>query len=169
MRYVLKYFLLNVLCRLVPHPKIRARYLALLGARIGRHVRIEDVRFIQLQGRLRHLQCADHAFIGSGVTIDLSHGITLGAHAIVAPGCSLLTHQDFGDFNGNASAQFFPRRYAPVSIGDHAVVGCDSTVLAGSVVGEGTVVGAKSLVAGQLSPGALFVGSPARFVRTLRK
>jgi acetyltransferase-like isoleucine patch superfamily enzyme len=169
MRYVLNYFLLNVLCGLLPHPKLRARYLAVLGARIGRDVRIENVRFIQIQAPLSHLHCADAVFIGSGVTIDLSDEIELGAHAIVAPGCSLLTHQDFGHFNGNASAQFFPRKYARISVGEHAVVGCDSTVLAGSVIGAHAVVGAKSLVAGQLTAGGLFFGSPARFVRALKR
>lgn len=165
MSYVIAYVLLNVLAPLVPHPKVRALYLRLLGARIGRGVRIENVRFVQIQGRIAHLECEDHAFIGSGVTLDLTAPIRLGRCAIVAPGCTLMTHQDFGHFNGGELSRLFPKVAEAVTIGDHAVVGCDTTVLAGSTIEHHTLIGAKSLVTGHLPPHSLCLGIPARVVR----
>ena len=167
MTYVIKYILLNVLGSAIPHPKLRSQYLKLLGATIGRNVRIENVRFIQIQGRIANLQCADNVFIGSNVTIDLSEKVSLGLNSIVAPGCTLITHRDFGDFNGNPLAKLFPRMYAPITIGDNVVVGADTTVLAGATIERFTVVGAKSLVLGALPGNALFAGIPARLVRRL--
>jgi acetyltransferase-like isoleucine patch superfamily enzyme len=167
MSYVIKYILLNVLGPLIPHPKLRSWYLRLLGAKVGRRVRIENVRFIQIQGEIANLQCAHDAFIRSGVTIDLSARLSIGRHAIVSPGCSLITHQDFGEFNGNALARHYPKTYAPIVIGDNVVIGSDTTVLAGTEIESFTVVGAKSLVRGRLAGNSLFVGAPARFVRRL--
>ena len=168
MTYVIKYVLLNVLGPAIPHPKIRSWYLRVLGARIGRNVRIENVRFIQIQGRLANFQCADNVFIGSSVLIDLSDRLLLGRSAIVAPGCSLITHRDFGDFNGNAVASIFPKETAPITIGNDAVVGCDTTILAGARIGSFSVIGAKSLVLGEIPANSLAMGIPARFVRKLR-
>lgn len=168
MTYVIKYILLNVFGAAIPHPKLRARYLKLLGATIGKNVRIENVRFIQIQGLIANLECADNVFIGSNATIDLSDRVSLGANTIIAPGCTLMTHRDFGDFNGNPIAQLFPRMQAPIAIGDNVVVGCDTTVLAGATIETFTVIGAKSLVLGAIPGNSLFVGSPARFVRKLK-
>ena len=167
MSYVVKYVLLNILVPLIPHPKMRSRCLRLLGAKIGCGVRIENVRFIQVQGRISNFECADGVFIGSGVTIDLSARLSIGLHSIVSPGCSLITHQDFGDFNGNAVARLYPRKYSPVTIGDNVVIGCDTTVLAGSEIEGFAVVGAKSLVRGRIPFNSLFAGAPARFIRKL--
>lgn len=167
MRYVIKYMLLNVLGPIIPHPKLRARYLKLLGAKIGRNVRIENVRFVQIQGRIANLECADNVFIGSNVTLDLTARLSFGLNAIAAPGSTFMTHQDFGDFNGGAIAKVFPKKESPILIGNDVVIGCDSTVLAGVTIGNFTVIGAKSLVVGTVPANALFVGSPARFVRRL--
>lgn len=169
MIYVIKYMLLNVLGPAIPHPKIRSWYLRVLGARIGKNVRIENVRFIQIQGRLAHLECADNVFIGSSVLIDLSDRLLLGTSAIVAPGCSLITHRDFGDFNENSAAKIFPKMTAPITIGNDVVVGCDTTILAGASIGSFTVIGAKSLVLGEIPANSLAMGIPARFVRNLRE
>jgi acetyltransferase-like isoleucine patch superfamily enzyme len=128
----------------------------------------ENVRFIQIQGRISNLQCADDVFIGSGVTIDLSAHLSLGLHSIVSPGCSLITHQDFGDFNGNAIARLYPQKHSPITIGDDVVIGCDTTVLAGAEIESFTVIGAKSLVRGHVPGNSLFTGTPARFVRKLK-
>lgn len=47
----------------------------------------------------------------------------------------------------------------------HAIVGANSVVLPGVVVGEGAVVGANSLVNKDCEPWHIYIGSPARKVR----
>lgn len=159
--YCFNYLLLNVISPCIPHPKLRAAYLRLLGASIGTNVRIEKVTFIQIQHPLRHLRCGDNSFIGSGVILDLSERIILDEFAIVSPGCSIITHQDFGDFNGNCMSTVYRTKYRPVHLCRHAVVGADSTILAGSTVGRCSVVGAKSLVNGIIPDNVLVSGTPA--------
>lgn len=165
LKYLANYYLLNVLSGLIPHPKLRAGYLRLLGASIGRNVRIEKVTFIQVQNSIKHLCCADNTFIGTGVILDLSAKINLEEYAEIAPGCSILTHQDFGDFNGNVLSTIYKSKYRAVHLGRNVVIGADTTVLAGSSIGPYSVVGAKSLVVGEIPAKVLAAGNPAKVVR----
>jgi acetyltransferase-like isoleucine patch superfamily enzyme len=80
----------------------------------------------------------------------------------------LLTHQDFGHFNGNELRHLYPLLHAPITICENVVIGCDSTVLAGTRIESQSVVGAKSLVIGHIPSGCLVAGSPARFIKKLK-
>jgi acetyltransferase-like isoleucine patch superfamily enzyme len=66
-----------------------------------------------------------------------------------------------------------PRRLAadvparPVRIGRNVWIGFDCCVLPGVHIGEGSVVGARSVVADDVPPYTVVAGNPARFVRRL--
>lgn len=168
-RYIYKYIALNVICTLIPHPKLRALYLKMLGAEIGSRVRIEDVRFIQLYYPLRHLTCEDDVFIGTGVTIDLSSPIFIGKSSVIGPGCSLITHQDMGHFNKNALSEIYPKIFSAITVKENVFIGCDSTVLPGATIESYTVIGAKSLITGNVPGGVLAAGIPGKIIKALRK
>jgi acetyltransferase-like isoleucine patch superfamily enzyme len=55
----------------------------------------------------------------------------------------------------------------PVRIGRAAWIGFDSCILPGVTVGEGAVVGARSVVAADVPPFTIVAGNPARLVRRL--
>ena len=55
----------------------------------------------------------------------------------------------------------------PIRIGRAAWVGFDSCVLPGVTIGEGAVVGARSVVARDVEPFTIVAGNPARVVRRL--
>ena len=54
---------------------------------------------------------------------------------------------------------------ADVVIGSDVWIGFGATVMMGSQIGHGAVIGARSVVAGDVPPYALAVGNPARVVR----
>jgi carbonic anhydrase/acetyltransferase-like protein (isoleucine patch superfamily) len=56
-------------------------------------------------------------------------------------------------------------------IGDHVMIGMQTTVMSGAVIGEGCIVGAASFVPyrAQFPPHSLVVGCPARLVRPLEE
>jgi acetyltransferase-like isoleucine patch superfamily enzyme len=68
---------------------------------------------------------------------------------------------------GPASHRAGPVEAAPVVVEDGAWIGACVTLLPGARVGAGSVVGAGSLVVGELPPCVLAVGRPARVVRRL--
>jgi acetyltransferase-like isoleucine patch superfamily enzyme len=55
----------------------------------------------------------------------------------------------------------------PVRIGRAAWIGFESCVLPGVTVGEGAVVGARSVVTSDVAPFTIVAGNPARLVRAL--
>jgi acetyltransferase-like isoleucine patch superfamily enzyme len=66
-----------------------------------------------------------------------------------------------------------PRRFEedgaarPIHIGRAAWIGFDSCVLPGVTIGEGAVVGARSVVMDDVEPFTIVAGNPARLVRRL--
>ena len=64
-----------------------------------------------------------------------------------------------------AASQAPPPR--PIRIGANAWIGFDACVLPGVSIGEGAVVGARSVVARDVPPYAVVAGNPARFIRSL--
>ena len=57
---------------------------------------------------------------------------------------------------------------APIHIGTNVWIGFDSCVLPGVSIGEGTVIGARSVVADDVPPYSVAVGNPARIIRQLQ-
>jgi acetyltransferase-like isoleucine patch superfamily enzyme len=55
----------------------------------------------------------------------------------------------------------------PIAIGRNVWIGFDSCILPGVTIGEGSVVGAKSVVTESVPPFTLVGGNPARFIRSL--
>ena len=53
----------------------------------------------------------------------------------------------------------------PVSIGDHCFIGTGSCIMPGSTLGNNVVIGANSVVTGEIPDNSMAVGSPARIIK----
>jgi acetyltransferase-like isoleucine patch superfamily enzyme len=56
---------------------------------------------------------------------------------------------------------------SPIRIGSNVWIGFDSCILPGVNIGEGSIVGARSVVAASVPPYSVVAGNPARLVRQL--
>jgi acetyltransferase-like isoleucine patch superfamily enzyme len=124
--------------------------------------------------------------------VFLSGEITLGKHIHIAPFCALIggtggagvVMEDYSGLSGHVivysisddySGEFMtnptiPAEYTNVQKGrviihKYAIVGASTVVLPGIVIGEGTAVGAMSLVARSLPGWKICSGAPARPLR----
>lgn len=81
--------------------------------------------------------------------------ITIGENSVLGYNCTILCHE------------FLIEEYRTgvVEIGRDVMLGANSTVLPGVIIGDGAVVGAGSLVNRDIPPGALAAGVPARVIR----
>jgi galactoside O-acetyltransferase len=120
-------------------------------------------------------------------------GILIGMHVHIAVFCSLIGKEriELRDFSGisartavvSSSDDFsgahmtgptIPQEFLgviskPVIIGRHCVVGAGSVLLPGTVMGEGSTLGALSLAKGSLDPFTLYGGVPAARIKARQK
>lgn len=93
--------------------------------------------------------------------ISIGHRVTVGANTVI-------TDTDFHPLDA-AARRDRPTdgATAPVSIGDDVFIGMQTLVLKGVRIGTGSVIGAGSVVTGDIPAGVIAAGSPARVIRAL--
>jgi acetyltransferase-like isoleucine patch superfamily enzyme len=153
--------------RLALFPQLRAPWLRLLGASIGRNVVLHDVRFFNLYRRgLGGLRVGDDCFLGDECLLDLAEGITLEPQVTLAERVLILTHTNVGYRDHPLQARF-PALAAPVTLGAGCFVGASVTILPGLRIGPRAFVAAGSVVTEDVPADTLVAGVPARPIRSL--
>lgn len=148
-------------------PPLRAGWLRLLGARVGRRVVMHDVRFFNLYRRgLSGLVIGDESFLGDECLLDLAEGIVLGPQVTLAERVLILTHTNVG-YKDHPLQRHFPATAAPVRIEGGSFVGANVTILPGITVGAGSFVAAGAVVTADVPARTLVAGVPARPLRAL--
>lgn len=81
------------------------------------------------------------------------------------------TYEDYHEFNGRnvVNKNWEHVAAAAISIEDKVWIGFDVTILKGVTIGEGAVIGAKSVVTRDVPAWTVAAGNPARVVKTLSK
>lgn len=108
-----------------------------------------------------NVSVGDHTWIGPGVILDGSGGLSIGAYCSIAAGAQIYTHDTV---QWSISGGKDPIERVPTRIGDRCYIGPNVIVTKGITIGDGCVVGASSLVLSDLPPGSKAVGAPARVV-----
>jgi len=153
--------------RLALFPQLRAPWLRLLGARIGRGTILHDVRFFNLYRRgLAGLEIGDECFVGDECLIDLAEGVRLESRVTLAERVLVLTHTNVG-YRDHPLQAHFPASATPVVVEAGSFLGASVTVLPGVRVGAGSFVAAGSVVTRDVPPRTLVAGVPARAVRVI--
>jgi maltose O-acetyltransferase len=106
------------------------------------------------------LELGRGTFIARGVYIDPGHPwlISVGAESGLSPGVVVMAH----DASMRRHMGF--TRIARVAIGDRVFVGAGAIILPGTRIGDGSIVGAGAVVRGDVPPGSMVVGNPAKVV-----
>jgi acetyltransferase-like isoleucine patch superfamily enzyme len=130
---------------------------------IGPRGRIAIGRCSMLNGA--HVICEAAIEIGSYVLISWNVVLMDSYRVPFAPGGreSLLRARVAGDARPVDAAA--PAR--PIRIGDNVWIGFDACVLPGVTIGEGAVIGARSVVCEDVPAFTVAAGNPARRIRTL--
>jgi galactoside O-acetyltransferase len=125
----------------------------------------------------------DFVFLMGGTSTEIGSFVHIASFASIAGGGELLL-EDFVGVSGGSRVYTgnddylggcltgptvpYPYRIpirSFVHIKKHAVIGANTVILPGVVIGEGAAVGANSLVTKDCEPWTIFVGSPVRAVR----
>lgn len=134
------------------------------GAHIGEGTVIHSPLVIHNAGQdYSHLHIGEHVYFGRSIFIDLADQIYIDDRVTISMRCTLLTHTDPGE----SRVKNLPRSSGPLRIKSDAYLGAEVTILENVTVGEGAVVGAKSLVTRNVEAGTISAGVPAKEIRKL--
>lgn len=134
---------------------------------IGDNVIIDDFTYISTS-----LMLSSYVHIASGVsiiggvhaTVRMKEFSTLAPHVVIAAGSD--------DYMAGIATPLVPNEFKGdmtvgiVTIGRHVIVGANAVVLPNVTLGDGSAVGALSLVKTDLKAWTLYAGIPARPVKT---
>lgn len=148
-------------------PQLRAPYLRLLGARIGKAVIIHDTHFFNCyRTGFRGLEIGDHSFIGDECLLDLADRIVMGEHVTLAERVTILTHTNVG-YHDHPLQPYIPSMQAPVRLEAGCFVGINATLMPGITIGQGGAVAAGAVVTQDVLPWHVVGGVPARVLKRL--
>ena len=139
--------------------------------RIGSNVRIDP--FCTLIAAEGSIEIGSYVHIGGYSFLSGGEGIRIEDFAGLSQGVRVYSRSD--DYSGETLTNpMVPERYrkvtkGPVRLDRHVIVGSGSVILPGVTVGEGTAIGAMSLVRKSLDPWGVYFGVPARRLRDRSK
>lgn len=131
---------------------------------IGDNVRIDD--FCILSG---NINIGSNIHISAYVALFGAKGIILEDYTGISPRCSLFSAMD--DFSGNyLIGPIHPRELTNVTGGEiilrqYSQIGAHCVVFPSITIGEGSVIGACSLITKSLEDWGVFAGIPAKWIK----
>lgn len=144
---------------------------------------IKSLRMHYLQTfRYRLIGCGSGTYVSAAVRIR-PNAIRIGSHSFIGPECWLASRADIGnwvmlagrvalvggdhriDKPGIPAIESGRDTNQTITIGDDVWIGYGSILLHGIRIGEGSVIGAGSVVTKDVQPYSIVAGVPARVIR----
>lgn len=102
----------------------------------------------------------------SNSAIYCAESINIGDNVMIGGSCKIWD-TDFHPLNPHERVENPNKGYKtrPVKIGHNVFIGGFSILLKGTTIGDCAVIGAGSVVAGDIPPGEIWAGNPAKFVK----
>jgi acetyltransferase-like isoleucine patch superfamily enzyme len=136
-----------------------SKFINLYGCEIGDETKIGA--FVEIQKNASvgsRCKISSHTFICEGVEIGndcfIGHGVIFINDKFprsVRPDGTMMTDEDW--------------TVVPTVVEDGASIGSGVTIICGNRIGNGSIVGAGSVVTCNIPPGEIWAGNPARFLR----
>jgi acetyltransferase-like isoleucine patch superfamily enzyme len=135
------------------------------GTRIvlGPGVVVDSFVKIKPAGGMGDLIVGENTHINAGAVIYTGNGVSIGKGVLIAANCTLApTNHEFSAAGLDIRQQGFRPSRGGIVIEDDVWLGANSVVLDGAVIRRGVVVGAGSIVRGELAAYRVYAGHPLR-------
>lgn len=136
--------------------------------RLGNNVRVDD--FCILSGNITigsNIHVAAYTALYGGGGIELKDFSNLSSRVVI--------YSVSDDFSGETLTNpTIPERFkhiflAPVAIGRHVIIGTGSTVMPGTIIGDGCAIGAMSMVNRNLDSWGIYAGIPVQRLKERKR
>jgi len=138
---------------------------------LGSNIQIDEQVFIA--ANRGSLVIGDYVHIGGGSHVSCAGGVTISDFCGLSQGVRVYSATD--DYTGHSLTNTtVPEQYkslsvSPVKLERHVLIGSGSVVLPGVTIGEGSAVGALSLVSMSLDEWGVYFGAPAKRIKVRSK
>lgn len=129
------------------------------GAMIDSFVKIKPA------GGMGDVRIGRNSYINSGVVIYSGNGVNIGEDVLVAANCTFApVSHEFASRAKKIVEQGFKPGRGGILVEDDVWIGANCVILDGAVLRKGCVIGAHSLVMGEVEPYSINVGNPLKTI-----
>ena len=107
------------------------------------------------------VELGNNSFISLDTKIVCKEHIKIGDNCAISWGCLIMDT----DFHNIIYDDGINKETMPISIGDNVWIGSDVTILKGVSIGNGAVIGARSVVTKDVPERCIVVGNPAKIIK----
>ena len=137
---------------------------------IGDNVIIDDFVFISARNGIN---IGDYVHIGLNSVITGSGKVSLESFSGLSSGVKLFTSSELFDgdnlTNPTIPSQFRNIKTGPIVISKHAVICANTVIMPNVTIGEGSIIGAQSIVTKSVAPWGIYQGIPLRRLKSRNK
>lgn len=136
------------------------KIIGLENIEFGKNIIIDDFVLIYAKEKIT---IGSFVHIANFTSITGGSRVIIGDFAAISQGCRILTatddFKDWGFGNSTISNKYRNLKSAPISIENFCIIGANSVILPGVTIGEGTTVGANSVVTKSLESWGIYIGN----------
>ena len=107
----------------------------------------------------------------SNTAITVAESVNIGRNVFIGAGCKIYDtdfHPIEAEFRFGDTVDITRTKTKRIIIEDGAFIGGHSIILKGTHIGENSVIGAGSVVAGNIPANEIWAGNPARFIKKIK-
>jgi len=130
---------------------------------IGPECDIDAFVRIRAAGGSGDVKLGRRCYVNSGCVLYVGNGIQIGDYVSIASNCTLApTNHEFAGTDAPIQFQGFRRSRGGIVIEDDVWIGANTVILDGAILRRGCVIGAMSLVRGEVPSWGIYAGNPLR-------
>lgn len=138
----------------------------------GTHTYIDENCRIDNFVKIKHvagtgdIRLGRNVYLNSGTVLYSGNGILIGDNVLIGPNCSIVpANHNFTDTEIPIRLQGFMPSKGGIIIEDDVWIGSGVTILDGTIIRRGCIIGANSLVKGELDSFTIYAGNPLVQIR----
>jgi len=133
---------------------------------IGAGAVVDSFVKIKPAGGRGNIVIGPESVVNAGCVLYTGNGISIGSSVLIAANCTFApTNHEFSEKDKTIRSQGFAPSKGGILIEDDVWIGANCVLLDGAIVRTGSIVGAGSVIRGELPAYGVYGGNPIKLIR----